>query len=266
MRFLLHAFLLVCTMAAIGQPMPPETFYPHLTAGSRQQADVLSVGWQPAALANLSAFSSGIYGTRPFMAPGLYHAGLAVAMPLGGQVLGFQLQQQGSEVMRQSAMALQFARPLGSLVHIGVQAQYLQAKTLGYDAAATIGYTVGAQLQLAKGVQALASIANLGPNQTHSKGQRAWYHLGIAADVSEALFLGFSLRKVTGQQPDVLAALQYRLAQNVWMRTGLQSGGQFVLGAGYMLGALRLDVFTLLHSRLGVSPGLQLVFQPVPEK
>lgn len=266
MRFLLHAFLLVCTTAAIGQQMPPETFYPHLTAGSRQQADALSVGWQPAALANLSTFSAGMYGVKPFMVPGLYNAGLAVAMPIGAQMLGLQIHQQGSEVLRQSALALQFARPLGSLARIGVQAQYLQGKARGYEAAATIGYTVGAQLQLVQGVQAMASIANLSSDQTHGKGQRAWYHLGIAADVSEALFLGTSLRKVAGQQPDVLVALQYRPAQKVWVRTRLQSGGHFVLGAGYDMGALRLDVFTQLHSRLGLSPGLQLVFQPVPEK
>lgn len=266
MRFFLNGFFLLWAMAATGQQLPPETFYPHLTAGSQQQADALSVGWQPAALANLPTFSSGMYGARPFMVPGLYHAGLAVAMPIGGQMLGLQLHQQGSDVVRQSALALQFARPLGSLARVGVQAQYLHGKALGYEAAATIGYTVGAQLQLAQGVQAMTSIANLGADQPHEKRQRAWYQLGIAADVSDALFLGISLRKVAGLQPDIMAALQYRLASNVLVRTGLQSGGQFVLGAGCVLGSLRLDVFTQLHSRLGLNPGLQLVFQPVPEK
>lgn len=266
MRFFLNGFFLLWSMAATGQQLPPETFYPHLTAGSRQQADALSVGWQPAALANISTFSAGMYGVRPFMVPALYHAGISVAAPLGGQVLGFQLYQQGSEVLRQSALALQFARPLGSFARVGVQAQYLQGKAQGYEAAATIGYTAGAQIQLAQGVQALASIANPGREQTGGKKQPAWCQLGIAADVSEALFLGISLRKVGGLQPDIMAALQYRLASNVLLRTGLQSGGQFVLGAGCVLGSLRLDVFTQLHSRLGLSPGLQLVFQPVPEK
>lgn len=215
----------------------------------------------------MNGFSAGMYGARPFMIPSLHSAGMAAAFGFGKQAAGFFIQQQGGESLRQTCYAMCFAQQLGPAASLGLQVQYLGQLAQGYDAAGTMGYTLSSQLQLATGVQALASLTNLGTGKRGLDRQVARYQLGIAADVSDALFLGFNLGKTEDASPEVLAALQYQFGGKALLRAGLGSGSsQVVLGIGYFFGPLRLDVYSSLHTQLGLSPGLQLVYQPIQKK
>lgn len=244
--------------------MPLINPYHAITSGSLLQADAYSWHYQPASLVGNERFAAGVFALRRFMLSGLTHSGLSGVLPLGRQALGLSVQHMGGLPSRQSEAAFGFAQRLGNQASVGVQFQYQMYQAVGYRQQANIGYTVAGRLRLSPQVQALAALTN--PVALHGHEDQispSRYELGVGADISSDLFLGCSLVQTGEGRPSVQVGLQYRLLHQVYGRLGVLTGsGQFVVGGGYRFGCFRLDVFSMAHPQLGLSPGIQLFYQP----
>lgn len=260
---MLPAILLLLYAFAWGQPLLLHP-YNTLTAGSLRQPDAGAWQLQPAMLAGHTRFTAGMFALRRYMLSELTHAGISAVVPMGRQALGISLQQVGGLYARQLEAALGFAQKLGGQASVGVQFHYQQYRAMGYGRQGSLGYTLSGRLQLAPQVQALASVSNPIALQGNSL-QRlpARYDLGLGADLSDELFVGGALVLEADGSPSVQAGLQYRLLNKCFGRLGVFTGsGQWMVGGGYRLGAFRLEVYSLVHLRLGISPGIQLQYQP----
>jgi hypothetical protein len=237
--------------------------YAALTAASRLQADAFSFLQNPAALSNLQAVAVGFFAEQRYLVPGLANAGVSIGLPAKNEALGFALQYLGGPQAQRAAAMFGATQKLGKKAAIGVQLKYHTASAAGYAAENTLGYAAGAQLQLAPQVQLFLNGANLHSawrSNNNTLQQAASLHFGVGYDISEAVFLTSIIEKASGIPAEVKAAFQYRIASKLLCRAGVGTGaGQFFLGCGYIMGSLRLDVFTAVHRQLGFSPGLQLL-------
>jgi hypothetical protein len=242
-------------------PLPAD--YATLTAASRLQADAFSFIQNSAALSNLQAVAIGFFAEQRYLVPGLANAGVSIGVPVKNEAFGFALQYLGGPQAQRAAATLSAMQKLGKKTAIGVQLRYHAASAAGYAAENTLGYAVGAQVQLAPQVQLLLNGSNLHSTWRSNSSklqQAALWQCGVGYDLSETVFLTSIIEKASGIPAEVKAAFQYKFGSKLLCRVGVGTGaGQFYLGCGYIMGSLRLDVFTSVHRQLGFSPGLQLL-------
>ncbi len=264
MRHALLCFISLLSYTATCQPrhLPLPEGYASLSVASRLQPDAFSFLQNPAVLSNLQTASIGFFAEQRYLVAGLAHAGISAGFPGKYQSAGIMLQYLGGPQAHRAAVMLSAAQKLGKEAALGVQVRYYTNRAAGYASENTLGYAVGAQLQLAPQVQAAINMAN--PHAIMRKGKRglqqaAAGQLAVGYDLSETVFLTGILEKTEGVPAAAKAAFQYRFGSKMACRVGVGTGtGQFFLGCGYIMGRLRLDVFTSLHGQLGFSPGLQL--------
>jgi hypothetical protein len=242
-------------------PLPAD--YAALAAASRLQADAFSFIQNPAALSNLQAVAIGFFAEQRYLVPGLANAGISIGVPVKNEAFGFALQYLGGPQAQRAVAMLGATQKLGKEAAIGVQLKYHTASAAGYAPENTLGYAAGAQVQLTPQVQLFLNGSNLhGAWRKNSSKlqQAALWQCGAGYDLSEAVFLTGIIEKASGMPADAKAAFQYKFGSKLLCRAGVGTGsGQFLLGCGYIMGGLRLDVFTAVHQQLGFSPGLQLL-------
>jgi hypothetical protein len=89
------------------------------------------------------------------------------------------------------------------------------------------------------------------------------YSSGIGYEVSPLVFLGLSILKEEDKNAEVNTAVQYQFARQFFAGLGISTGySQARLAFGYNYHSLRLDVITTWHPRLGLSPGLMIIYEP----
>lgn len=240
--------------------------YQVITASSRLQADAFASLDNPAALTSLHAVAFGFFAEQRYLVPGLSNAAISAAVPWKRQAAGFHLQHLGTPEAFQSAMALGFAQKLGKLGALGINFHYQMNRAFGYPSGGALGFSIGTLLQLAAKAQTSFCVTNPHRslyNAANTQTLAAAYDLGLGCDLSEHFFLSASIKKVEQTPASVQVAMQYGFADKLLCRLGVSSGtDQFVMGCGYRLGAVRMDVFTSIHAQLGFSPGLQLLVMP----
>lgn len=241
-------------------PLPSD--YAALAAASRLQADAFSFLHHPAALSNLQAVAIGFFAEQRYLVPGLSNAGAVIGVPVKTGAMGFAVQYLGGPQAQRAAATISAAQKLGKAAAIGVQLKYHTTSAAGYVPENSFGYAVGAQLQLAPKVQMLVNTANLHVawRKSNSIQQQAAWQIAVGYDLSEAVFITGFVEKTSSIPAETKAAFQYRFGSKLLCRVAVGTGtGQFVLGCGYIMGSLRLDVFTSVHPLLGFSPGMQLM-------
>lgn len=259
--------LLAITFACFSQTArkPVTSLYNNLTAYSVKNADALSFSANQAALANITQWTGGVYGEQRFLLAdlGLYHAALAIPTPSG--TFGLAASYFGSSFNNELQAGLAYGRKLSDKISVGAGFNYFTVSLASYGAAAAYNFEAGVLLniteQLHAGVHAYnPTSATLG--KAEDEYLPSIYTAGLGYEPSDKLFIAASLQKIENAVPDFNAGVHYRFDQKLGARVGFSSGAStYYMGLGYQLSSFRLDVTATVHPRLGVTPGIQILFQ-----
>lgn len=244
---------------------PVITPYAGTGAYSSTHADVFSLLANTAALTQAENFTAGVYGEQRFMLKELaYYAG-AFVLPTKSGNFAVTTAYRGGKDMNEYQVALAYARSLGKTVDVGVKFNYNGLTINGYGNAHAVGVELGTVLHLTDklhgGLQVMNPVrSKFGENKDEKLA--SVYIFGAGYEASEKFFISTELIKEEKQPVIVQANLQYKLLSFLQLRGGVSTGtSSYWLGVGLGWRSIRFDVVTGYHNRLGLSPGVMMIYE-----
>lgn len=267
MRTLLGSALvaLLFTISHAQTVRPPLTAVSSFpSAYSAKQTDVFSFLANPAALANITTLTGGVYGERRFLLQELPFYQAALCVPTTTGQFGFSGSYFGRSVHHEGVAGLAYGRRLGAKLDIGARFNYHTVKMAGYGTASALSAEVGVLVHLHEQVHVGLHISNPTLAAIGKEGEDVLPVVGRAGlgyEVSPQFFVAGEVQQVLHAGLSVNAGMQYRFDERLWARVGFQSATTvYVLGLGFGLKALRLETTVGVHPQLGVTPGLLILF------
>lgn len=257
--------LYVCTTAnsqISGRPLTAA--YTGLGAYTIQHADVFSFSANPAALSPLKNCAVGITGENRYLLPGLGQYQCLAALVTSSGNFGWKADYQGSSFYNRSAISIAYGRKLGNKINAGAGFNYTRMALAGYGAAGVAGFEAGFLLSITEELHAGVLVSNPGGRKYGKNKQEklpAVYISGWNYEVSPVFFLSVQLIKEQDQPVSIHPGLQYLIIPELRIRAGICSAiASPWIGFGFSLKSYRLDIIANYHPRLGVTPGLSLLF------
>lgn len=262
--FCLLTILLPVTAQIVRPPLTEA--YTSLSAYGSKQADAFSVTSNQAALAHRTHFSAGIYSERRFLLQELSIYQLAAVIPTASGNFGISGTYLGFIEQNETKVGLAYGRKLYNWLNAGVQFNYHTLHTAGYGSASAISVEAAALIAISEQLHIGLQINN--PSKAKIGKEDAEqlpliYTIGLSYEPSENLLLSTAIEKVENWPLNIKAGLQYKLNDRVAGRAGVETAtASFYLGAGIWLHNVRLDAVATIHSQLGFTPGLMLLYTP----
>lgn len=248
---------------------PVSVIYTKTATYSSVQNDAFSFTGNQAALAGIKKLSAGAFSERRFMLADLSSYQFNFALPTSSGNFGLQANYFGSSSYNQSRFGLAYARNLGN-IDVGAQFNYHQIKIAGYGNAFAVNFDAGAILHVSEQFQTGIHVYNptrvsFGKNSKEKL--PVIYSFGLGYDASDKFFIGTEIEKVEDQPVNINAGLQYSFDERLFARAGISSAiSVFYLGLGFSWNEFRIDATASLHSSLGITPGLLLVYSVAKKK
>jgi hypothetical protein len=86
---------------------------------------------------------------------------------------------------------------------------------------------------------------------------------GLGWKTSDMVAIGTLLVKTEDHPTGLRSGISYRFDKKMEAHLGLSiDGGCFYAGAGYIIGGMEMNLTLVFHQRLGMTPGLVLIYQP----
>lgn len=227
-------------------------------AYNRQEMGAGSFNRNKAALARVAQVVILASGDRPFNTHGLGRYRLASGIPAGPVVFGLQAGLLQAPGYAESLVAVSYARALGKLVSIGMQAGWMRASTRGYKTANGLVADLGFLFHAGSRVTAGWNISlPYSPARDQPGGGGPVYSTGVGYDGGRGWSAALETRHSNATGTVVAAGFIYRPVPSVQVRMGFGTGGPPVwIGVGYRLAQVDLMVSFAVHDRLGISPAL----------
>jgi len=266
--------LLFCSFASL-QAFSQSLRYPQaapftgLGAYSYHFIDVFSGMANQAALARLPGAAGGIYAERRFMQEKLTNYQAVIGVPAGRGGWGVAARYMGSAEYSESQLGIGYGMQLGK-VDIGVQTSYAMVRAAGYGSDGTVVVELGSIWHVTNQVHLGVHVFNPYGGRYGKQGREkiAWiYKAGAGYEVSEKVLLSADVLKEEDKPVNVLAGLQYIIANRLLIRAGIATATATPwTGAGWTLKNMRVEVTGQYHPQLGFTPGLLLIFNTGKER
>lgn len=243
---------------------PVTALYNNLNTYSKK-GDALSFSANAAALANINTLSGGVYGERRFLLADLALYNAALAVPTNSGTFGITGSYFGSDFNNELGAGLAYGRKLSDKISVGAGFNYFAVALQSYGNSSAYNFEVGALVTISDQLQAGLHVYNP-TSSSLGKGEDEFlpsiYTVGFGYEPSDKLFIATSVQKVENENPDFNAGVQYKFDKKLGARVGFASGSSsYYIGLGFQLATFRLDAIATIHPQLGVTPGLQLLFQ-----
>jgi hypothetical protein len=238
--------------------------YTGVGAYSKNAGDVFSFLINPASLSAMQKGSAGFYSEKRFLVSALNQYTAVVALPTRSGNFGLHADYFGYNNYNETQVGLGYARSLGSKVDIGAKFNYYNLRIPAYVSASAFYFEAGALLHLTDKLHAGVSIYNpVGGvlNKTADEKIAFVYRGGLGYEVSDQFFISAEIVKEENKNLGVNAAFQYQLIKQFFLRAGIQTQNtQPFAGVGIKFYQFRVDVATVYHPQLGISPAVMVVF------
>lgn len=266
--------LLFCLFASL-KAFPQSLRYPQaapftgLGAYSYHFIDVFSGMANQAALARLPRAGGGVYAERRFMQEKLTNYQAVIGIPAGRGGWSVCARYMGSGEFNESQLGIGYGIQLGK-VDIGVQTNYAMIRASGYGSDGTVIVELGSIWHVTNQVHLGVHVFNPYGGKYGKQGREkvAWiYKAGAGYEVSEKVLLSADVLKEESKPVNVLAGLQYIVANRLFIRAGIATATSAPwMGAGWALKNMRVDVTGQYHPQLGFTPGLLMIFNTGKER
>lgn len=218
-----------------------------------------------AGLAGLEGISAGLYYNNAFLIPELGTGGVAVAAPVGKQVLALSVRSFGYSLYNEGKYSLAYARTLGEKFRAGVQFNF-QTVRIGEGYGNRNVFTVegGVQFDASEHVMLSAHVYN--PNQSkvqdfEDERLPALLRAGVRYTFNDRLFAEADVWKQMNKDPQLRVGLEYWVHQIIALRAGISTSEfQSHFGIGVKAGLFQVDISSAYHGVLGFTPQIALSF------
>lgn len=242
---------------------PAIAAYYGLGAYSLKHTDGFSFVNNPAALAQVMQTTAGAAGSRRFLLADLAEYTAATAVTTTSGNFGLRINYAGSAVYKETQAGIAYGRKLGSKADVGLLLGYNTIHiSSGYGAASSISAEAGITLHLTEQLHTGIHINRAGKFEKDNKEEALpVYTVGLGYEPSGNFLFSAEIEKAETMPVNINAGIQYNPVSQVRVRAGISSATSSVwFGAGIGFAMLRLDVFTAYHPRLGVTPGILLLY------
>jgi hypothetical protein len=227
------------------------------------QTNALHFTANQAALGHFKNFAAALYSEKRFLLQELSLFHLALAQPAGDGALGAQLAYSGNADYNTSKISFAYGRNLSGKVDAGIQFNYLNQYIRGYDNASQVTVEGGVVFHFSEvfhaGLQ-LCNPAGVLLDKTIGK-VPALYTAGFTYQPSPQFGITAELVKTDKMPVAVQTGFEYRFAEKLWAKAGINSGtAAFFIAGGFGLKHFSIEAVGSVHPQLGFSPGLLLVF------
>ena len=236
----------------------------HTGTYSQQSTNAFSFAANQASLAHTSAFMAGVYGERRFMLQELSLYQVAATLPTKSGQFGIIGSYFGGPANAEMEVGLAYGRKLGEKVAIGGQFNYYNQRIPQYYSSSALSVEAGVLLKVSE--QLLTGFHLYNPNGTTLEKTEerlpAMYTVGFGYEPSNHLALVGEVQKVEDEKINLKATISYKFDKRIYAKAGMHSANAvYTIAAGVKLSSLSLEIVTSIHTRLGMSPGLMLLFQ-----
>ncbi|MBI1344091.1 MAG: hypothetical protein GC171_14280 [Terrimonas sp.] len=217
-----------------------------------------------AALAGITDFSLGLYGEKKFLIQELSYYKIAGTIPTASGNFGIVQDYYGYAEYNETNTGIAYARKLGNKADAGLQFNYYNFRVSGYGQAGTVNVGAGVLFHLAANVHLGLQVDNPFGGRFGNSGLEklaAVYKMGLGNEVSEKFFISAEIEKEEKKPVDFHAGLIYKIIPQCTLRLGVLTGtSSFYFGTGFQFNIFRIDFMTSYHPRLGITPGLMLIY------
>lgn len=244
---------------------PAAASYPLSGAYSKNFSTAFSVYANPASLAGINHFSAGAYGERRFMLNELSSYAAVVAIPSSSGNFAFTAEYFGYKAYNETTLGIGYGRKIGEQVYIGARFNYYSVLIQTYGKAAAVNAELGGIFRLTDNLWSGFSVDNLFPGRLGKEsGEKLTqvYKAGIGYALSQVCYFDATVIKASDQDAGIHVGVQYRPIKQLFATTGIDTGNRsWYIGLGYLYKNLRIDITASFHNRLGMSPGLLLLYE-----
>ncbi len=244
--------------------LPVVNAYIKSGAYSRDFLDAFSFISNPACLAGVKGFLSGLVAERTWMLPALDNYNLAGSGPLGNGGIGFSLHRAGDIHYNEQSGEFAYGKNLGRL-ELGIRFGYLGEAASGYPAH-DFGYSgIGMRVHVSENLIAgwemdLPVFGKAGKSNPERPPQS--FQMGFGYQWGTDLFLSCQIIKSSGFPVNVLGSLAYRYGEQFFFSFGINGdSGSLVFQSGWEKHQLCIQVYTAFEPVLGLSPGLVILWR-----
>lgn len=253
-------------LSAIAQNLrsPVTNAFNRLNTYSLSHANVTSFTANQAALAPLDHFSAGIYSERRFLVAQLSWYSATVALPASSGSFGFKGDYFGDASYNETGVGLAYGRKLTDQVDIGLQINYYSFRLAGYGTASTINAEGGLMVHFSDELKIGVHVYNptgVSVGKRQEEKLPVIVSVGLGYDVSKKVFMGAEVEKIESLPLNANVGLHYYFDEKLFAGAGLATAtSSYYLAFGVLLKNNQLNVVAAKHPQLGITPGLQLIF------
>lgn len=245
--------------------LPPAMLHSLPVVMANDGPDIWASLSQPAGLAGHDRWQAGVLGEQRFGLAALTDYLCGVIMPAGKGSFALQWRMQGRALFNWQQACLAYGRPLGNTVDVGVGFRYTRTRISEYGRAGVADAMLGLLFRLSGKVNSDIYVSYVPPGSANVALIRSVYRLGMSYRVTEEAAFGCVMLAVNSMKPDLLTAVDYCIKKYLRLRFSFSAlRGSWGLSMAWNKGGCRVDAFTSHHMRLGLSPGVGIVYQGKP--
>lgn len=266
---LMSLYCIIAGSKAQSSKSPTSAWYSYSGTYSKDFSTAFSVYANPASLAIINRFSAGAYGEKRFMLSELGNYSAVIAIPTSSGNFALTADYFGYKAYNETTLGISYGRKIGELAYIGARFKYQSVLIQSYGKASTINAEIGSIFQLTPQLWSGLSVENPFPvrfGKERDEKLTPLYKAGVGYTLSPACYFGLTVFKEEDHDPGIHIGVHYRPIKQLFAGAGIVTvNHSWYFGAGYLYKNLRLDFTVSFHNRLGMSPGLLLLYDPTQQ-
>lgn len=227
--------------------------------------DVWSTRNNQGSLGFLRQAEVGAFCENRFFVKELTQSGFAAVMPISKGTFGVSYSSLGYKLYRESQASLSYGMKLSENISAGVAIDYLNTKIADiYGQANAVTGSVGLTAKLLPNIVVSSHIYNpFRAKITNYNNEKVptIFKFGAQYIFSKKVFLVAEAEKTSLQKINIKAGIEYKPSSLVYIRVGGASyPTQAAFGVGVNYNGLKIDISSMYHSVLGISPQIGLSY------
>lgn len=227
--------------------------------------DIWSTRNNQGSLAFVRKTEVGAFYENRFFLKELSQSGFGVALPIKKGTFGLTYSSFGYKLYRESQVTLSYAIKLNENIGIGIGIDYLNTKIADiYGQANAFTGSIGLTAKLIPQLMISTHIYNpFRAKITNYNNEKipTIFKFGAQYTFSKKVFLVAEAEKTSAQKLNIKGGIEYNPSSLIYLRVGGSSyPTQAAFGIGVNYQGLKIDVSSMYHSILGLSPQIGLSY------
>jgi len=218
-----------------------------------------------AGLAQIEAFSAGIYFENRFLVDGINLFGLAAALPTNSGTFGIGLHRYGNNAYSENKVKLAYGRKLVEKLDIGAEFEVGNIQVEEYGSVFTITFGLGAQFNILDNVRLGAHLYNpIRFKLTDDDRDRLPTLISLGAQYmpSDKVAIYLETQKNLDYRASFKGGVDYQLIKVLSIRAGFHTNPNMAtFGLGLNLKPVLIDFAGTFHPQLGYAPHLGITYK-----